>query len=646
MEKEATLYTGPANWSLKSVDGYRDRKFIRLRDRNPDFESDFQILERSVLRLLHGQRPDGCFMTEHELSQYDKTDDQIGAAGMLAYYLTLTPPDAEKVDALERAVRFQMEQLVWTKPALQGRYLRAVKDRDTSSDWCATLWGLTSANAVLRHGRDFLSPETYAALWIFAGDLWTYLQAFPLRNENPCHNQLVEYCAIGYAYAKLVGLADVQQEILGYYREKIRTLRVPNRGRMIYSEFNRWCAHYSLLSWMALEEFSIESGDPLVEEDAMEMAAAFNDRLSAGGYTFGGSRRDEGGYEEFLLPLWLRQKAFDFGRLLLSEPSTQWQKLSFDGHCGRVLVGRMPEYAKERRHLLPPRPASEFTLRRKTISVHLDDLGRVHHLSVNGLEILQANSQPQQDLTWLKEGVRTTDWILQSPPPPSQGQSYLRTSAGHEAGVSTLASMRRGSSVEIRQWWIASDTELLWFIHLLAHSDLRVDELRFSLGNPYLSCFSGQPAPLAEVANTKTSVKTYGPAQRLHGDPYLQLGDQFLTATHPLCFERPSETAFNGFPAKDGVLWREITESNRLDLILLDSRTPLLSRESLFAAVRISANTAAPKVLSKPHEWECRTATGTFQAVETAGVWNYRFLLSAAGKQETHCLPDIGFGLR
>ncbi|MGE9289536.1 MAG: hypothetical protein ACQKBT_01015, partial [Puniceicoccales bacterium] len=483
------LYRSPANWPLvESEEGKRERRFIRFAERPTGFEADFACLERSLHQIVPRQEESGCFLSPEEMLLADKSDDHLGVAGMLAYYLSLTDENPAWREALNRAMRFQFDHLCWSKPESSGCYVRFYLEKDSPLDWCNTLWSLQGLNFVLEFGRPFLVKEFYEEALQLGRDFWEYLTEYPTRDENSCHNQLLEYASIGYTYGRVSNRSEVCEYVLNYYHEVLRKLRVRDRGRWIYTEFNRWCAHYALLSWCALEHLWAESGDPHFEEDALEMAAAFHDRISAGGFYFGGSRRDEPGYETFLYQIWLRGHSFDFDRLLLPDPSNRWRDLIYDGHNGRSLVARMILYAKPpsaTQCILPP---SVYTLYRDHCSVRLNENGTSRHLSVNGLELLEANlpGSFNSPLLWEQNGEWLEDSILAKPPPSSLLHRYSRVLKQLDSGLEVRATMQRGGDWEIRTWWITDGHRMQWVSHFIAHNSIRSDCLKFVFGNPCL----------------------------------------------------------------------------------------------------------------------------------------------------------------
>jgi hypothetical protein len=635
--KTLTAYQGPDRFGLAN-DGkkFRDRRFFPFSDRKVGFESDFHSLEQSLNRLIPLQQPNGCFFPPEILSLGEKSDDHLGLAGMLAYYLTLVPAKPEWEEALRRAIRFQLGHLLWTAKMQPGRYVRYRIAEDSSLDWCNTLWVMQSVGYLLKYARPFVGEKMFEEVGALGGDIWDFLSHYPQRDETPCHNQLLEFAALGYSYGAASGREDVRQGVMTYYRETLRHLRVKDRGRWIYTEFNRWCAHYALLSWSALEMLWTESHDPIFEEDALEMAAAFNDRLSAGGYTYGGSRRDEAGYEEFLYPIWVREKQFGFNRLLLMEPSERWQQLVFDGHNGRCLVGRMPLYARGRPDMpFPGVPSSSFTLRHGGCSVFFNPDTTPHQISVNGLEVLEASTRLTQGggLIWKSAGIWKQDELIANPPPDSQLHRYNQLLALRSGDLEIRASMQRGVYWEIRQWWITDGTLLGRFFHLFSHNCCDTEEIRFILGNPYLAEDENGVHPIREVLSREGSVATQGQAQSLRSTGPLRLCNQSLVSTHPLQFVRPDEDAFDGFPTRNGRPWSEQEDSNRLEILLSEHPRRIQFRESIFAAAQIGETARPSEVTSSQDSWQCRMLLGGFRASEQNGDWKYQFQTSR-GTQE------------
>ncbi len=622
------LYMSPANWPLEESDaGVRKRRYIRFSERPNGFDVDLDCLKRTLEVIVPQQQASGCFISPEDLLKMDKTDDHLGVSGMLAYYLSLTGENEQWEDALRRAASFQLENFCWEKSGVAGRYVRFDFKRDTPLDWCNTLWSLQGLNFVLQYGRSFLTQDLYAELEKLGRDFWDYLTKLPSRDENPCHNQLIEYASIGYSYGQASGRSEVCEYVLEYYRTVLRKLRILDRGRWIYAEFNSWCGHYALLSWCALEHLFAESGDAEVEADAIEMAAAFNDRLSAGGFYFGGSRRDEPGYETFLYQFWLRGQTFNFDRLLLPEPSNQWRNLIYDGHNGRSLISEMTLYAKKPVATQNTLGSSAHTLMLDRCSVRLNEDATLHHLSVNGLELLAANfpNKLRSPLWWKNNGTWLEDRLLATPPPASQLQSFHTVREQTGSGLEVRATMQRGGEWEICQWWISDGKRLQWVAHFVAHSSVRSEQVKFVFANPYLAEFDGEVGPVSLVSSSKESVTTCGPSQLLESTDYLQIGDQFIRSSHPLSFVRPSEHAFDGFPARNRKLWSRQEDSNRIEILLSAEPKQFDFRESFFAGLEVGSESTAAAVTEWPEGWEYAGALGSFKAVETNGVWSYVF---------------------
>ncbi|MBC2602720.1 hypothetical protein [Puniceicoccus vermicola] len=622
------LYKSPANWPLEETpEGRRDRRFIRLADRPTGFETDFACLERTLHQIVPRQQQNGCFLSSEEILLPDKSDDHLGVAGMLAYYLSLTEENPDWNDALGRGLRYQIDHLCATAPNTSGRYVRYYLERDSPLDWCNTLWSLQGLNFVLEFGQPFLPRELYREALELGRDFWEHLTNYPARDENPCHNQLLEYASIGYTYGRISARPKVCQYVLDYYKSVLRKLRIEDSGRWIYTEFNRWCAHYALLSWYALEHLWVESGESLFEEDAMEMAAAFNDRISAGGYYFGGSRRDEPGYETFLYQFWLRGQVFNFDRLLLPEPSDQWRDLIYDGHNGRSLVSEMMLFAKQPSIARTSLSLSVYTLYRNRCSVRFNENGTSRHISVNGLELIEANlpDSLNSPLLWKQNGNWVEDSILAKPPPPSPLHRYGRVLGQSFSGVELRATMQRGSDWEIRTWWITDGHRLQGIAHLIAHNAVRSDQVKFVLGNPCLTETEGVVKPVFSVSNSDCSVNTFGPQQSLRSVDFLRIGDQYIRASTPMQFVRPSEDAFDGFPARNRKLWSKQKDSNRIEIVLSETSKQFHFRESLFVGMEIGGERTPPEVFDKPGIWTCGGKIGRFEATEVEGNWSYSF---------------------
>jgi hypothetical protein len=638
------LYKSPANWPLEETkEGRRTRRFIRFSERPTGFETDFSCLKRTLNIIVPQQQANGCFLSPDEILLADKSDDHLGVAGMLAYYLSLTDTNPEWSDALCRGVRYQMDHLCASAPNVSGRYVRYHLKQDCPLDWCNTLWSLQGLNFVLEYGRAFLPDDLYVEVEALGRDFWEYLTDFPARDENPCHNQLLEYASIGYTYGRVSGRSEVCGFTLEYYRTFLRKLRILDRGRWIYTEFNRWCAHYALLSWCALEHLWAESGDSMFKEDALEMAAAFNDRISAGGFYFGGSRRDEPGYETFLYQFWLRGQSFDFDRLLLPEPSDQWRDLIYDGHNGRSLVSEMMLFAKQPSITKISLPPTVYTMLLDRYSVRFNENATARHISVNGLELLEAKLPAclSSPLLWKQNGTWVEDTILATPPPSSQLHRYSVVLGQRIADCDVRATMQRGGEWEIRQWWISDGKRLQWVAHFIAHNVVRSEQVKFVFGNPYLAEIDGSVVPVSVISNATQSVHTYGAAQSLEGCDLLQIGNQFMRSTHPLSFVRPREDAFDGFPARNRKLWSQQLESNRIEMILSDESKQFNFRESFFASLEIGHESTKPELLTRPEEWKCSGAMGRFKAEGKNGIWSYTFKLTGG---QAFQLPNPTFG--
>lgn len=638
-------YRSPANWPLEEAeDGARMRKFIRFSERPTGFETNFACLQRTLCHIVPKQEANGCFLSPDEIRLPDKSDDHLGVAGMLAYYLSLSETHPEWIQALSRAVRYQIDHLCFTAPNVSGRYVRFYLDQDSPLDWCNTLWSLQGLNLVLEFGQGLISNDLYLEALELGRSFWSYLTDYPARDENPCHNQLLEYVSIGYTYGRVTGRVEVCEYTLDYYKNVLRQLRIFDRGRWIYTEFNRWCAHYALLSWCALEHLWVESGDPLCEEDAIEMAAAFSDRISAGGFYFGGARRDEPGYETFLYQFWLRGQAFNFDRLLLPEPSNLWRDLIYDGHNGRSLVAEMILFLKHPKTAQIEIPASNYTMLKERCSVRFNQNATPRHLSVNGLELLEANLPDSRNspLQWKQDGEWVEDSILATPPPSSELQRYSSVLGQCFSHLEVRATMQRGSEWEIREWWLSDGKRLQWVGHFIAHNAVKTEAVKYVVGNPYLSESRGVVGPVQTVSNSMQSVKTYGAKQLLKSSGTLLIGNQYIVSSNSIQFVRPDRDAFDGFPARNRKLWEKQKDSNRIEISLSTNPKQFKFRESLFVGFEIGSEQTSLETAKCSDGWECKGGLGCFKAQQVNGRWAYEWHTKDAG---VHELLNPAFGL-
>jgi hypothetical protein len=639
-DETAVIYRPPNAWPTDN----RRRQFIPLSERQYSYETDLNILRRSVDILLKQQDKRGSFYTEVEYRSGDKVDDQLAGASMLAFLLSQTDSDQKINDSLERAVRFHLDHLVCEPSSGQFRYSRYVSDRDSSGDWCNTLWCLWGGALVLRHGTSYLTEETAAGLRDLMREYWSFVSTYAARDENPCHNQLVAYCHIGNLYAVAIGDKAIASELCAYYHKRLRRLRIKDRGHWIYSEFNQWDPHYGLVSWTALESLFAETGDPAYAEDADEIALYFNERVSAGGYICGGSRQNECGSDEFLhLP---SNRAIELGlnRLLLPEPSHLWRRLGMDAHLGRTLVERMdlPLVSRATKRALPPTP---WHFQKGDVSACLADDFKLLQVSSDGLEIIPAANALRVDsgVIWHGGGAWRRDVLQSQPPRPSEGHRYCDCKPIQLHGAAGLTTTQRGYIWETRQWWISNGNGLLWIGQLVNHSTVACDKMDYILGNPVLTRVSNKAVPVTEVETAEGArADTQGDAVNLSSRKFLKFGDIFVGATAPVKFIRPSKEAFHTFPVPGGRLLRDFDSSNELRVQLFDTPGSVECRESLFFAVEIGKK--VPSLLSHrdPLFWRLEAKTGIFEARQYDGVWNYTFKNASWQEQ----LPQISFGFQ
>jgi hypothetical protein len=630
----------PRSWQANN----RTRKFITLAERGYSREGDLEVLGRSVRAMLRQQDGRGSFYSDEDYLSGDRVDDQLGGSAMLAYYLHRVELDPKIRQALENSVRFHLDQLVFRADDRPFRYSRFYNARDSSGDWCNTLWCLSKANIVLRYGERFLSPETAARLRGLMNEYWSYISTYPARDENPCHNQLLAYCEIGLAYAEIVGKGFLRAELLDYYQNHLRRLRVNDRGYQVFTEFNKWDSHYSVLSWSILEALYESTGEPIFAEDADQMALYFNEQVSAGGYCWGGSRNNECGVDEFPQLFTARADELNLHRLLFPEPSHLWHRLVVDGHGGSGLVSRI-ERPAPLAHSPRPDVARPWHFQNKTVSVCLDHERKLHHLSAAGLEIIPAagRATPGIGISWCQQGKWKHDLLQEHAPKSSPGLRYSNSVAIRSGDVTGLGTMQRGYVWETRQWWLSSGEALVWVTQLITHSFLSCEAIQFHLGCPVLTRAGGETVPVSELENAEGArVDSQGVAGTLLSREYLRCGDAFVTCTVPLQFVRPSDDSFHTFPTRQGNLWREAESSNQLQALVVEAPGKLECRQSLFFATVIDREARTLQVRRGAPGWTVDTPCGSFSARPHANKWHYS-LQKEAQQME---LPDLAFGYR
>ena len=491
-------------------------------------------------------------------------------------------------------------------------------------------------------GTPFLEKGTADELREVMADNWSYVSTFPIRDENPCHNQLLAYCEIGISVGKAIGREAIRTEVLRYYHERLRLLRVYDRGYWIYSEFNQWDANYGVLSWTALENLFAATGDPTFAEDAEQMALYFNELVSAGGYFWGGSRRDEGGLDEFLqAPV---RWAFELGldRLLLPEPAHLWRRLAMDGHYVKGLGHRNDGKLAPRKtkRLLPPRP---WHFQKQNCSICLRDDFKLHHLSSAGLEIIPAASTYGfgSGLVWKTAGEWKSDPLHVQPPKSSQGHRYNLAKSIQLPDIVGLASMQRGYMWETRQWWLSAGKSVVWIGQLITHWYPSCERIEFILGNPVLTRAGGEAVPVTEVISAEgIKADTQGDAVDLSSRRFLTFGDVSIGGTAPVSFIRPSEDSFHTFPVTGGRNLRDFDTSNELRVLVSEAPIRLDCRESLFFAIEIGKEAPSLSAHGEPSTWEVETTLGLFRARQSQGIWQYS-IESPWGMNQ---LPETGFG--
>jgi hypothetical protein len=632
------LYRPPASWKVD----HRTRQFISLSERKYSFKTDLEMLVRSVDWLIARQDSRGSFHTDEEYRQGDRIDDQLGACSMLAFLLTSSGPNQKIAHALERGVRFHLDHLVLRNSSHPFPYSRNSLDYDSAYDHANGVWVLWGGALVLKYGISYLSKKTARELRDLMAQTWLLISTNPVRGENPCHNQLLAYCEIGLLYAKASGRDDIARKVMTYYHQRLRKLRIFDRGHWIYTEFNQWDANYGLLSWMALEHMHAVTGDPALAEDADEMALYFNEMVSAGGYYWGGPRYNEGGVEEFIHLPASRAVEMALGRLLLPAPADQWHQLVLDGHYGRVLVLRMstPVRTPKTSRTLPPTP---WSFRNGNASVCLKNNTRIHHVSYAGLEIIPSASSlgDGSGFTWRDQGVWKRDLLQLGPPPASEGLSYSRSEPIQGPGIVGLATCQRGYNLETRQWWISAGKSLLWIGQIFIHCDLRCEKMDFILGNPVLTRLLSRPVPVTEVETAEGKrVETQGEATSVVSESYLGFGDVKIGATAPLEFVRPSKEAFHTFPVSRQIYPRDCPCSNEIRIHLSKEPMRIACRQSLFFGVEIGLDPPALSGVEDVNFFKLKAGGGTFRATLVDGIWNYEFQNSAGSR----ALPQIGFG--
>lgn len=631
-------------WSL-DTDGRPLRAWLRLGELPAQPAFDMETLRRSARRLLARQEPSGSFLPPHLYLTGDRTDDQIGGAAVVAAALTRRLVPADQKTFLNAAVSYHLDHLVWKAEDTGFMFLRYVADRPTPNDWCATLWALHGAVLTLEHGKGILDADLEFRLRQLCGHYWRFVSIYPLKEENPCHNQLLEYCSIGFHAGKVLGDDRIEAEALSYYFDYVRGLRLSLRGRLVYGEFNQWCSHYFLLSWFALEKLALHTGNGVIEDDALEMAAAFDDRLSAGGFFYGGSRYDEAGVEELMFPVWRRALQFDFNRILVPGPADRYSRITYDGHFGKALVSRLSLYAHPRPSPPSSKPENPATLRRDGVSLNLDEAGKPWLISVAGVEFLQARhcGACSADLLWRRDGGVRIDPLLGRNLATSRNLSFQTTHRERFGGLESLRTMRRGALWEMRNWWLATDDSLLWIVHAINHADITLDSAELLLACPTLSSNDHHlTTTLATVGvPAHPGVSLYGDAGIAVSSGGLSAGRCRLAASHPLCVCRPSPSAATGFPLPPGTLWRDVMETNFISLRLAPEKTTLACRQGLWSAVVFGPSAdLAPRVTAAGDRCEIHVADIDVSATARRGVWHY-----SLGQGYTRwSIADFGFG--
>jgi hypothetical protein len=632
----AVIYRPPSAWPTDN----RTRQFTPLPQRHHSPQTDGDILERSVDLLLQKQDGKGSFYTYDEYCTGDRVDDQLAGAAMIAFYWSRAGSSDVPSDAVERAVRFHLENLVFKSSLSPFRYSPSCIDRD-SVDWCNNLWCLWGAVLVLRHGATYLQESTASELREIAADYWSIVSTYSARDENPCHNQLIAYCHIGHLYSQVAGLKTIAAEVSAYYHDRLRSLRVEDRGHWIYSEFNQWDPHYSLVSWMALESLALETGDPAYREDADAMALYFNERVSAGGYVWGGSRHNEGGLDEFVHLPSNRSTELELDRLLMPEPSHLWRELAMPPHEGRTLITRMEATpgSSQSKRLLKPTP---WHFRRGAASVCLQDDLKLVHLSSDGLEIIPAANAlgVGTGLVWLGGGAWKMDVLQFQPPKASRAHRYTTSKAFQLGECIGLVTVQRGYIWETRQWWIGMGSSLLWIGQVVTHAMPTCDKIEFVLGTPVLTRISNRAVPVTEVESAEgEKAGTQGKAVKLSSGKFLKFGDVFIGATERLDFVRPGEDAFHTFPMRQGV-FRDCHCSNEVRVQMSEAPVTLGCRESLFFGVEIGRQAPSLNSHRDPLRWRLEARAGIFEARQSGDLWHYT-LETASGRED---LPQTGFG--
>ena len=636
------VWVHPRDWKTDN----RTRRYITLLERGYSHEGDFDMLVRSMHLMLKRQDARGSFFSDDDYRQGDHGDDQIGVTCLLAYYLFRTGPDLTISEALEWAVRFHLDHLVFRSPGRLGAFSRGELARDTPGDWCNTLWCIGSGALTLRYGAAFLTPCTVADLRGMLVEYWRFLASFPTRDENPCHNQLLAFCEGGARASLAVGDKTIMGEVLAYYHGRLRRLRVRDRGYMIYTEFNQLDIHYGALSWHLLEELAVMSGDPAVREDADTMTLAFHEQVSAGGYYWGGPRNNECGVDEFPELFTARDAEFGFSGLLFPEPSHLWRQMTVGGHNSGGLVSRMEAAlpSRQEKRVLPPTP---WHFQRGNASLCLQDDTKMHHVSAAGLEIISVpnGGRVAPGLRWLKKGVVKEDRLQVHPPKASEGLRFCDSRPIELENLVGMTSMQRGYYWETRQWWFTSGATLVWIGQLITHFSPECDQVHFVLGNPVLTRVAGRPVPVAEVESAEgVRADTQGAEVTVGSTRFLRFGDVLVGATVPLEFVRPSSDAFHTFPLAAGCFWRDYDRSNELRVVVDQTSRRLDCRESLFFAVEIGKEVPRLETSATgPNAWTVKTTVGSFVSQQdNDGIWKYT-LQDTTGSKE---LPYLGFGYR
>lgn len=513
--------------------------------------------------------------------QASSTEAGFGAAGLLAYQWNRSGKTGEMLAKRARdGLDFYLQHRVTAvdNPANAGKLLPGaagsgeyyvpyrVNGSTTGADYPTTAFALHNLATALTYGQELFTAGQLEEGKTKALSMWRWLTGVSQFNPQQSMNQTLVALLGGIQMAELLDDDGLKQDIRDYYAAGLDGTNLPPStggvrqaarqevdGRHIFYEVNGFDVSYAgvslsdlagILQTLPDEDPAYSGLKPLLYQDGLEMADAFNSRLSADGWIFAGSRHNEGGSSVYNmgnfsgLSFWGQALQADLGRFLIKSFSSDTWSYGDTANLGHLAV-HGPVQMNETLSQYPWKRAEqqrqeELTLRKGQVSAYFhSDTGQPLTLSVSGTDFTES---------LLNTGVDDPD----KPGFPKIGRLngwYAKTAAGNleyddikhqttyystpnylvrlDEGVSS------GGANSTKQFYITDGTSMYNILAVRFSSTQSFLSLGQLIGLPYMSV---PPRPYVPGASEPDRVRING-LYKTDGTPLLDLTKDEGTAT-------------------------------------------------------------------------------------------------------------------